>query len=120
VGGGGLPVGAARVVARWSAMGEGRWLAAVRGEAVSNRPPFIGVGRWWKGRDSARGAFAVNNGGSRKNLTVDPTGGAPGRNSRPIERYWMRPVMQGRADLGSGDAERSAMAVVEVTGRAGG
>jgi hypothetical protein len=28
--------------------------------------------------------------------------------------------MQGRADLGSGDAERSAMAVVEVTGRAGG
>jgi hypothetical protein len=101
-------------------MGVGRWLAAVLGEAVSNWPPFIGAGRRWNGRDSARGACAANIGGSRKNLTVDPTGGAPGRNSRPIGRCWMQLIVQGRADLGSGDAERSAMVVVEVTGRAGG
>jgi hypothetical protein len=50
------------VAARWSAGEKGRWLAAVRGEAASNRPPFIGTGRQWKGRDSARGACAANDG----------------------------------------------------------
>jgi hypothetical protein len=56
-----------------------------------------------------------------KNLTVDPTGGAPGRNSRPIGRCWMRLVVQGRADLGSGDTvacsgEHALMAVAGCQG----
>jgi hypothetical protein len=29
-----------------------------------------------------------------KNLTVDSSGGVPGRNSQPIGRCWTRPVVQ--------------------------
>jgi hypothetical protein len=64
-----LGLGCAAEVDRWAAAdcrlgrlgwrrggvqgGKGRWLAAVRGEAASSRPPFIDTGRRWKGRNSS-------------------------------------------------------------------
>jgi hypothetical protein len=81
--------------------GRGRWLAAVRGEAASSRPLFIGAGRRWKGRNSSTRSLCGHQWRFKeKNLTVDSAGeaSAGNRGGGVTAMLRTRPVEQRRDD----------------------